>query len=156
MGVNQVPQFLPEQEFSRMVEGALAAHGIEPQIRAILQKASDSSGNGRSGLISLPAADGSIRPVRLNVPGTQELSLLLLNGILVSLQTSRILLVALNDMDSRLRLQNDPRRTTEAGDKQPDEATGKVGDERGSQSPDAGPTSEGLHVAGVNTPTIGQ
>ena len=35
-----------------------------------------------------------------------------------------------------MTLQNDPRCTTQAGDKQPDEATGKVGDERGSQSPE--------------------
>jgi hypothetical protein len=112
-----------------MVQGALNAHGIEQHIRSVLEKAAGTNGN-RPSLISLPGGPA----VKLNVPSGQELGLMALNASMVQLQTLRIILVALNDMDTRLRIQQ--AGTIKPPDTQGTAETGKVGDERGSQSPD--------------------
>ncbi len=125
---------LTEQAFSEMVSGALSAHKIETELRRVLERTNNQNGN-RSSIISLPGGQG----VRLNVPSAQELGVVLLGAAVVSLQTARITLVALNDLDTRLRSmrpprhlckcgyehQNDPRLNIDAGDNQVEDRDGK-------------------------------
>lgn len=102
---------LPEDEFSRMVAGALKAHGIEAHIDDQLKHINP--GNGRSGVIVNPGG----APVRLNVPSAQDLGLLCLQAIRIALQTSRITLVALNDLDTRFRQRQAAQQaSTSSGD----------------------------------------
>lgn len=150
---NQVEEHpLSEAKFASMIRDALTPHlgdqrspGIEQQIHALLAKVNP--GNGRSSTIIGPDS----RPVTMNVPSAQNLALVIIQAVLVNLQTARITLVALNDMDTRLRLMNNRPSTINGADKQPDNDSGNVGDERGSQSPEAAPTTERRHLAGVNT-----
>jgi hypothetical protein len=121
---------LPEPDFSRMVAGALSAHGIEKGIDDLLQRINP--GNGRAGIIVNPGG----APVRLNVPSAQDLGLMCLQALRVALQTNRIILVALNDLDTRLR-QQQAGKSNNRPDRQDQTDPVEPLAQGGSQSPEA-------------------
>ncbi len=102
------PRSLPEDDFGKMVAGALTAHAIEQRLTALMERA---AGNGKSPVIVGP---GGRSAAHLNMPSTQELMFETLNAQRVILQTTRILLVALNDIDTRLRLATLTTRSNDA------------------------------------------
>lgn len=94
----QAPNLSPV-EFDDMVMRGISAHGfghpsgIETRVMATLQ----ATQNGRGGVIAMPGGGA----VRVNVPPVQDLLLLALEAIRTGLQTSRLNLIAVADLNRR-------------------------------------------------------
>lgn len=93
------PQVMPEDLFARMMEGAIkASMNAEAATKAILDQATGS--DGKATVIHLPGQ----APVFVNAPNNRQLLIHLASMMAFVLQTTRIMAVALNDLDSRFRL----------------------------------------------------
>ena len=94
------PETLTEQAYGEMVQNALSACiQAEAGTQSVLAHLAKASGNGRPSLISMPGQP----PVVLNALQKIQVDAALLMSLRVLLQTTRITLVALNDLDTRLR-----------------------------------------------------
>jgi hypothetical protein len=92
-------QPLPEADFSTMMMNAIQGC-MNAQVT--LQKLSGEvmgAGNGKSTVLQIPGQ----RPVVLNGPDPHMLQAASMQSLALALQGIRILLVAINDLDSRLR-----------------------------------------------------
>jgi len=97
-------QVIPEETFTRMMQGAIGASiQAEAVSKAILGQVTGS--NGKATVIHLPGQN----PVFLNAPNDRQVLVHLANVLAILLQTTRVLAVALNDLDSRLRLSQAPK-----------------------------------------------
>jgi hypothetical protein len=121
---------MPEEDFRKMVQGALGAHGYENALMEVLSKARGNQ-NGH-GLIALPGGQA----VRLNLPSAQELALMNLEATRIVMQSLRILLFAVNDIDTRIR-NYQAATTNDRPDRQDQTDSAEPLAQGGSQSPGA-------------------
>lgn len=103
---------IDEARFADMVQGALRAHlgenGMETRLEALMAQIHKATNGGRPQLVTI---DGKT-PAGLNIPSAQALALEILQAVRVALQTARITLIALNDMDTRLRAERHQEAST--------------------------------------------
>lgn len=94
---------LPEEVFARMMQGAVAGSmQAEQATKAFLGQTTGS--NGKATVIHLPGQ----APVFVNAPNDRELLIHLASMMAFVLQTTRVLAVALNDLDTRIRVAGAP------------------------------------------------
>ena len=157
----QADKVMPEAQFADLAAQATqVGFQVESQLAKVLQRA---AGNGRPTLIAMPGQPS----VQLNAPGPQESSLLLIQAAAAALYMTRAAVCLINDIDTRIRplleahnanqghSTNDPRLNIDAGDRQQELEPGKVGDERGSQSPEAASGPKDATSQGSTPPRTG-
>jgi hypothetical protein len=101
-------QALPEQKFAEMMAGAIqGSMQAEAGLRNLLGQ--EQGQNGKGQVIHVPGQ----KPIVLNGASDRQLILAGLQFLGFVLQTTRIIAVALNDLDTRLRLLEGRRAESE-------------------------------------------